>query len=338
MITQSYTLGQIPANLPQSFPDPAGVCFLDIETSGYARKNARLCYAGCICPKDGLWSVRQWILESKEDELLLLNLLAEHLSPWPVLAHFGGTSFDLPFLKKKFQAAKIPFDFGVSESFDLYRMLRPYQKLFRLEHMDQKTLEGFLGLRRGPQDNDLTMLPGLLPLLRVTDLLDGNFQVSSCNPLDTDTGFQCELRLRTPEPLPVPLSHLCKDFYLKAEGRDVRLLVYGFRGTLKYFFPDYRNYYYLPAEDQAVHRSVAAYVEKENRVPAKAATCYIKKDGCFLPAPTPLSSQLFRAEYKSPDCWMLFPLEWEEKPEAAYPYAASLLSSAELRKSFPTCN
>lgn len=54
-------------------------------------------------------------------------------------------------------------------------------------------------------------------------------------------------------------------------------------GTLKFFFPDYKNYYYLPAEDTAVHKSVAEFVDQEYRKKATAATCYIKKEGTFLP-------------------------------------------------------
>ncbi len=54
-------------------------------------------------------------------------------------------------------------------------------------------------------------------------------------------------------------------------------------GTLKFFFPDYENYYYLPAEDTAVHKSVAEYVDRKHRKKATAATCYIKKESTFLP-------------------------------------------------------
>ena len=55
--------------------------------------------------------------------------------------------------------------------------------------------------------------------------------------------------------------------------------------TLKHFFKDYRNYYYLPEEDRAVHKSVGCYVERKYRRAAKASTCYIKKAGIFLPIP-----------------------------------------------------
>lgn len=56
-----------------------------------------------------------------------------------------------------------------------------------------------------------------------------------------------------------------------------------FTGELKYFYPNPSDYYYLPLEDCAMHKSVAAFVEKEYRKKATAATCYTKKRGTFLP-------------------------------------------------------
>ncbi len=52
---------------------------------------------------------------------------------------------------------------------------------------------------------------------------------------------------------------------------------------MKYFYPNYKDYYYLPDEDAAIHKSVAAYVDREHRIQAKASTCYTKKSGLFLP-------------------------------------------------------
>ena len=51
---------------------------------------------------------------------------------------------------------------------------------------------------------------------------------------------------------------------------------------LHYFFSDYKNYYYLPEEDIAVHKSVAAYVDKAYRENAKAYNSYSKKRSIFV--------------------------------------------------------
>ena len=65
-------------------------------------------------------------------------------------------------------------------------------------------------------------------------------------------------------------------------------------GTLKYFYSNYKDYYYLPEEDQAVHKSVGAYVDKAHRRQARAFDCYQKKDGIFLPQFSDFHTPSFR--------------------------------------------
>lgn len=44
-----------------------------------------------------------------------------------------------------------------------------------------------------------------------------------------------------------------------------KLRIHLFEGTLKFFFDHPEDYYYLPAEDMAIHKSVATYVDKDFR-------------------------------------------------------------------------
>lgn len=324
MITKQFSLGKIPENLPGCFPFSNTISFLDIESTGYARKNASLAYAGCLFPKNGCWIAALWITETKKEETALLSALFAKLSSCTALVTFGGTSFDLPFLKKKASALGLSFPLSDLSHLDLYQAIRPFQKFFGLEHMDQKSLEHLLGLVRSPEDNDLTMLPKLLPLLSFLDLKNGSFQEVLGHPVADPKAFQYQLSITLPFSLPFPISHMYEHFYLKGEGNQVQLLVYGFSGTLKYFFQDYKNYYYLPAEDQAIHKSVAAYMDKKNRVPAKASTCYIKKSGNFLPSPA--VGTYFLSEWKASDAWLLYTPDWEANPENLQSYARFLLS------------
>ena len=81
-----------------------------------------------------------------------------------------------------------------------------------------------------------------------------------------------------------------------------------YEGELKYFYPDYKNYSYLPAEDNAIHKSVAVYVDKSQRMPATAATCYTRKAGSFLPCFTSMDEvglPRFRADYKDKQLWIM---------------------------------
>ena len=51
---------------------------------------------------------------------------------------------------------------------------------------------------------------------------------------------------------------------------------------LKFYFDNYKEYYYLPAEDMAVHKSVAQYVDKDYREQAKKDNCYLRRKGHFI--------------------------------------------------------
>lgn len=85
------------------------------------------------------------------------------------------------------------------------------------------------------------------------------------------------------------------------------------QGEYKYFIPDYKNYYYLPQEDTAVHRSIAEFVDKEYRKKATAATCFIRQNGLFIPTLTARSKsdpiQSFRLEHKDRQCYYALPEE-----------------------------
>lgn len=74
---------------------------------------------------------------------------------------------------------------------------------------------------------------------------------------------------------------------LRFKGQAVTVTYPLFERTLKFFFQNPKDYYYLPEEDMAVHKSVAQFVDPAYRKRATAATCYTKKNGVFLPSLVP---------------------------------------------------
>lgn len=87
---------------------------------------------------------------------------------------------------------------------------------------------------------------------------------------------------------------------LIASYNNITLKVPIFKGELKYFFHNFKDYYYLPKEDMAIHKSVAQYVDKEYRVQAKASNCYSKKAGIFIPVFDERTKNVFKADYQDP--------------------------------------
>lgn len=74
---------------------------------------------------------------------------------------------------------------------------------------------------------------------------------------------------------------------LRLEEKNCTLTIPLYQGTLKYFYGNTKDYYYLPREDMAIHKSIAEFVEKEYRQKATAATCYTRTEGTFLPRLAP---------------------------------------------------
>ena len=94
-------------------------------------------------------------------------------------------------------------------------------------------------------------------------------------------GFQTEISLSDGFP-----SIFSKKAYLSVDFSEKQTFVMDIpcpSCSMKHFFTDYKNYYYLPAEDMAIHKSVAAYMDPEYRQKADPDHCYIKKHGTFIP-------------------------------------------------------
>ena len=71
--------------------------------------------------------------------------------------------------------------------------------------------------------------------------------------------------------------------YLWACGDQGRLRAPIAEEELKYFYPNPEDYYYLPMEDEAIHKSVSSFVERSHRVQATVSNCYTRRRGDFLP-------------------------------------------------------
>ena len=221
------------------------------------------------------------------------------LSDVKQLVHFNGTTFDLPYLTHKALFYQMEDPLSSIASLDLYQALRPFQSILGLSSMKQKNVEQYLSFPRKDQLNgkqlisvyhdylqtldekklellflhnyeDVLGMGSVLELLALPALFHGDFSVQSCR----FTGQTLEVSLQPEREVPVFLSRVCADGSLTAFGSRVSLSLQTHTAELKYFFPDYKNYYYLPLEDQAVHKSVGAFVDPEHRQKAKAANCY----------------------------------------------------------------
>lgn len=173
---------------------------------------------------------------------------------------------------------------------------------------------------------DIANLPNLLPLLRYRSLPHSDFQLRAHECLQDGTTPLVHLSFTLLSPMP-PSAHapaengareatddrrqhwpaltlpkpmdLRGDFWaLHAEGSAVELYVQLFEGERKLFFADFEHYYYLPAEDQVIHQSLAEFVDRSARKKACARNCYQRVSGCFLPECSEVYTPALRAEYR----------------------------------------
>ncbi len=164
---------------------------------------------------------------------------------------------------------------------------------------------------------DLEGMPLILPILNYPDFLEHDFwledlhiqavlaapetpvaSASHPTPIDPASCPILSLRLKSQYEIPVPFCHVTDLCIMEAQGRLLHLHIHLFEGTLKYFYPNYQDYYYLVYEDTAIHKSIGEYVEKSARKRATAQTCYTKKSGLFLPQPIPLWEPALKKKYR----------------------------------------
>lgn len=365
MIQATELLGEADAGLCRSEAlhaaaqaRPEECLFFDIETTGLSADTAFIFLIGCIGCEDGKWVLRQFLISRVQEEKELLSSFFGLAKGYRMLVHFNGSSFDLPFVKKRAGANRLETPFDDCLSVDLYQRYRPLKKLLGLEHMNQRTLERFLGRERtdsltgkevadsfwgysAAQDRELGQklllhnhddLLGMLQVLKLEAYaaLAGGRILRVCGAAETqDHRFlQIGFALRFPVPLAVAASRKASSdgaYALRAGGQEGSLLVPLFSGTLLYFFPDYKNYFYLPLENQAIHRSVAVWVEKEYRVPARPENCYVPKPGRFLPQPEARFGPALRESYASKELYFEYDEDFCTRTEELEDYVAMLL-------------
>ena len=81
--------------------------------------------------------------------------------------------------------------------------------------------------------------------------------------------------------------------------------------SLKQFYPNYKDYYYFPAEDMAVHKSIAEFAASGSKKKATAKTAYRNVSGRFIPVPGTYArsesnkdSSFYKAEFDSDDYYI----------------------------------
>lgn len=193
-------------------------------------------------------------------------------------------------------------------SIDIYKQIRFLKDVLHMENMKQKSVERFLGIHRLDKysggdlikvyqeyvklpvktnkqlllQHNYEDLEGLLDctsMLAYCKFKAGCLLVRKMSVRQNRLLFSLELEYQLPKRLTIGLN----DIIITGFQKEATINAPIYTEELKFFFDNYRDYYYLPAEDMAVHKSVASYVDKNYREPAKKETCYLRKKDISSP-------------------------------------------------------
>lgn len=291
------------------------LCFFDIETTGLSADVSSLYLIGCGYISKDEFVIVQWFADDYTSEKDILTSFSSFIKNFDLLIHYNGCGFDIPYLEKKYKAHSITSPFSQIENLDFYRVIRPIKKLLPLENLKLTTVEAFLRIQRrdrfsgkdcielysnfmqmkylGEEEKRNACYHCLL--LHNFDDIAGTFLCSQLllyltafsSPVQienqTNKALTCHVNL--PGFLPSAFSYTAGDIPFSFKNDSFTITLPLITETLYFFYRDYKNYFYLPAEDKAIHKSVATYVDAPHRERATAKNCYTKKTGTFLPIP-----------------------------------------------------
>ncbi|MBP3620620.1 MAG: ribonuclease H-like domain-containing protein [Lachnospiraceae bacterium] len=312
-----------------TFYKPEDIVAFDIETTGFAAETTELYLIGCAFYQDGKWMITQWFNDDGNSEREILMDFFSFIKGYKYIFNYNGDGFDIPYLEKKLSIRMLDLSFNKLESIDLYKQIRGFKDLLHLDNLKQKSIEKFLDINRldkysggdlikvykdylkSPSDmgkqlllqHNYEDLEGLLycsSLLSYVKLKAGCFKVSKMSVKDNRLAFSISLDY----PIPKRIAFGTHDIIITGYQGDATISVPIISEELKFYFDNYKEYYYLPAEDMAVHKSVATYVDKNYRTSAKKETCYTRRNGHFI---TQIDSGIlagYKREYKDKETFI----------------------------------
>ena len=326
----------------------ADTLLFDIETTGLSADTSYLYLIGAVCLEENEPTLLQWFCDEYSEEKEVLSSFRDFIKNYSRLVHYNGTGFDIPYLNKKFKRHCLSYFIESEGTLDIYKLLLPFKKHTDFPDFKQKTIEQCVGFMRTDtfsggdltevyaayagkyrlatltgkteeadalrhvmllhNHDDLVGLYLLYAKTRLADYFAGYLQPSIIK-LEQGLLYTFDFPL-----LPFSISLIQNDCVFTVTEKETDLLLPFYEGELRYFFKDYKNYYYLKYEDSAVHASVAEWVDKEAKEKCKPATAYQKKQDTFLTLPFQKAEQkeeltnipLFYQDYKSLPAYIEF--------------------------------
>lgn len=348
--------------LPYTFDESVKeeeLIFFDIETTGLSAKTSNLYLIGVAFKVENNWCIKQFFAENTSEEAKVIEAFFDLAKHYKHIIHFNGNHFDLPYVAQKCEQLSLPYSFDDFSGIDIYKRIAPYKYFLKLTNCKQKTIEHFLGIGRedlytggeliqvyndyiqNPSKESLNLLTlhnlddmkGMLQIISVLsyyDLFHGSFkakkvQINSYTDMNGIVQKELLMKLHLFSSLPVAVSFMSHNCYFTGNADNATIKVPLYEEELKYFYSNYKDYYYLPEEDLAIHKSVATFVDKDCRVKACASNCYTRKQSAYLPQWSILFEPFFKRDYESKELFFELTDELKSDRMAFSKYASHIL-------------
>lgn len=274
--------------------------FYDIETTGLSSASAYCYLIGCTAFENGHWYLHQWLAENPEEEEAVLKEFSDYARNFTYTIQYNGNKFDQPFLSARADLYKLEMPVLALPSLDLFHLLKPCKKMLKLEHMKQPDLEAFLHVPSrifadgrlcikcykeyqkkrdsdalnevfGHNTEDLCGLGSVFEMLHYLQIFSGEYDIQRSVLLDNG---QLMMETNVLYDFPSAFSYGCDGLYLTASKKDMKLLINTCNQKCRMYYPNYKDYVYLPQEDTVIPKSLGNCIDKSLKKPAKPETCY----------------------------------------------------------------
>lgn len=351
MKTYEYIYQYSDINFSFICDNPEKLLYFDIETTGLSAKRSDLYMIGYGYMQDKQFKLVLLFNDDGCSEPDMLARFNQIMADYQYLVSYNGDTFDIPYMLEKYDQFEQKTCMKSLTSFDIYRIMRRYKKLLHMKSMKQHDLEELLQYRRqefisggdliqeyknyllsGSEillshllHHNLEDIDGLIHItniLSVHQFFSGNFSIRDLKLQDEYAKFY----LNVPE-LPIRLNYGYREAYINGIGTELIIRLPINNTIMKYYFSDYRNYYYLPVEDTAIHKSMAEYVDKDYKEKATKATAYCKQEGQFLIQCKPPLGNCYKNDITEKDSYLLIDQNFCEDSVLQKTYLKYLLQS-----------
>ncbi len=273
--------------------------FYDIETTGTSVEKANIYLIGMGRLLEKRMDMVQLFAEDLSEEADILKAFQEELCGASSTVQYNGSSFDQPFIRKKCSLYGLSCILDSLPALDLYRSLSGFKSVLGLSSLRQRDLEERLGgtarefpdgrkgislykaYLRDPEEvysnllighnrEDLSGMGLILSCFSLEQLRRGMFHVLTAGMEGESVSIRCSVEV----PFPTGIQLQKDGVHLDGEGSCFTIRLIMKDGRLRKYYPDYKNYDYLPAEDTAIPKSLGKFMDRSLRKPAVKETCY----------------------------------------------------------------